>query len=318
VRRKASRFLSLLFLLAGCRAAAAGGPGRWPAGGEIVVSGQRFAVAAPVVLWTQEPRYDAYREGPRFAAQGPTGKRYRPGREARDPELAARVEREGWTLANLREQVDLLVLHYDVCGVSRECFRVLQDVRQLSVHFLLDVDGTIYQTLDLSDQAWHARAANPRSIGVEIAHIGAYPADERAMLERWYEWTEEGMRLALPARLGDGGVRTGGFQGRPARPGLLRGPIHGQEYLQYDFTPEQYRSLAALAATLSRVLPQIELDAPRDGAGRVRTDALSDQEQARFRGVLGHYHLQADKRDPGPALDWETFLAEARTLGTEP
>jgi len=44
-------------------------------------------------------------------------------------------------------------MHYDVCGVSRQYFKVLHDYRGLSVHFMLDIDGTIYQTLDLNERA---------------------------------------------------------------------------------------------------------------------------------------------------------------------
>ena len=54
---------------------------------------------------------------------------------------------------------------------------MLHDLRGLSVHFMLDLDGTIYQTLDLKEGAWHATVANGRSIGIEIANIGAYPPD---------------------------------------------------------------------------------------------------------------------------------------------
>jgi N-acetyl-anhydromuramyl-L-alanine amidase AmpD len=317
-RAAAGRGVALLLgALAACRAPLAPPRERFPAGNEIVVCGERVQVDAPVVLWTMEPFYDAYREGPRFAAGGEPGKRYRPGREARTNELAAAVERDGWTRAHLAEEVDLFVLHYDACGTSRTCFRVLQDERKLSVHFLLDLDGTIYQTLDLREQAWHARAANPRSIGVEIAHVGAFPPGERDVLGLWYEWTEEGVRLRLPPATGDGGLRTA-FSRRPAREALVSGPIHGASFVQPDFTPEQYRSLAALAAALARVFPRIELDAPRDASGEVRTDALSDAEEADFHGILGHYHLQTDKRDPGPAFDWERFLAEARARAASP
>ena len=45
-------------------------------------------------------------------------------------------------------------------------------------------------------------------------------------------------------------------------------------------------------------------------AGRVRMDALTDAEEAEFSGILGHYHLQTNKLDPGPAFDWERFLGE--------
>ena len=291
---------------------------REPVGDEILVCGEAVRVGAPVVLWSESPYYSAYRNGPRFRASD----------EAKDRgprcDLGRRA-REGWTvvapgesdLDTLRGVVDQLVLHYDVAGTSRNCFKVLQDERKLSAHFLLDLDGTIYQTLDLGEQAWHARAANPRSIGVEIANVGAYPREERARLARWYEWTEEGTRLSIPASLGDGGLRTA-FSARPARSGPIAGPIHGATYVQHDFTSEQYESLAALAAALARVLPRIELDAPRDEGGAVRTDALTDDEEAAFHGVLGHYHLQTDKRDPGPAFDWERFLEAARARIAQP
>jgi N-acetyl-anhydromuramyl-L-alanine amidase AmpD len=88
--------------------------------------------------------------------------------------------------------------------------------------------------------------------------------------------------------------------------------------VQPDFTDAQYATLAALAAALARELPRIALDAPRDADGRVRTDALSDAEEAAFGGILGHFHLQTDKRDPGPAFDWERLLAAARSLALAP
>ena len=73
--------------------------------------------------------------------------------------------------------------------------------------------------------------------------------------------------------------------------------------MQYDFTPEQYTALAKLLAGLSEVFPRIELDAPRDASGSVRTDVLDDAQLASFSGVLGHNHVSATKLDPGPAFD---------------
>jgi hypothetical protein len=239
-------------VLAACRAVAAPAE-RFPAGHEILVCGERVPVDAPVVLWTMEPFYDAYAEGPRFAAAGTEGKRYQPGRSAQTAELAAEVERDGWTREHLAEQVDLFVLHYDACGTSRVCFRVLQDERKLSVHFLLDLDGTIYQTLDLCEQAWHARAANPRSVGVEIANVGAYPPGSRDPLARAYEWTEDGVRLRLPA---DGGGERTDSGRRPAREALVHGSIHGEALVQQD--------------------PTDAVPPPRRAGGRARTGASRD------------------------------------------
>src|ERR1041385_3139945 len=96
-----------------------------------------------------------------------------------------RVRGGGWDLPLLQKVVDQFVIHFDVCGVSRECFNVLHDHRDLSVHFMLDIDGTLYQTLDLKERAWHATTSNNRSIGIEIANMGAYRSEESRALHEW-------------------------------------------------------------------------------------------------------------------------------------
>jgi hypothetical protein len=78
------------------------------------------------------------------------------------PERLERARTNGWALEDLQGVVDQFVLHYDVSGTSRRCFQVLHDQRGLSVHFMLDVDGTVYQTLDLKERAWHATSSNSR------------------------------------------------------------------------------------------------------------------------------------------------------------
>src|SRR4029077_10048580 len=97
-----------------------------------------------------------------------------------------RVRGGGWDLPTLQRVVDQFVIHFDVCGVSRQCFNILQDHRDLSVHFMLDLDGTIYQTLDLKERAWHATTSNTRSVGIEVANMGAYGNEEKSPLSKWY------------------------------------------------------------------------------------------------------------------------------------
>lgn len=308
------RALLLPLVLSACRALG-GVPARAhdAIGDEMIVCGERIHIGTTIVPWFEPPFYSAYGTEPRVAAEGPLGLRYEPRRATSDPALAAAIERDGTDLAELRQIVDLFVLHYDACGTSESCFRVLQDQRKLSVHFLLDVDGTIYQTLDLAEQAWHARQANPRSIGVEIAHVGAFAPGTASPLDLWYVEDAAGLALAIPEHLA-AGVRTKDFAGRPARPARIRGRIHGEVLEQVDFTPEQYESLAKLAAALARTFPKLAVEVPRDAAGRVRADALSDEELGLFRGVIGHWHVTEDKVDPGPAFDWDRFLRDARAL----
>lgn len=314
--------LSLPLAAAGCRGAAPGDPAP-RAGDEIVAAGQAFHATTPVVLWTDPGGYDAYRVEPRFpdelsaeAREGWTPKaRYHSVRGHLPDELRAAPPAD-LTLADLRDHVDQFVVHYDVCGTSRRCFQVLQDQRGLSVHFLLDVDGTLYQALDLKERAWHAAVANDRSIGVEIANIGAYPSADDEVLARWYDEDHQGAFVTFPMDVT--GIRTPGFFARPSRPTVISGRIQDQTLYQYDFTDEQYHALARLLATLHRVFPRLRLDAPRGDDGRVLDRALTEDELAAFSGVLGHYHVTTRKIDPGPAFDWERVLGEARDLAGLP
>jgi N-acetylmuramoyl-L-alanine amidase len=296
-------------------------------GDEIMVCGRLFHTGAPVVLWTDPGGYDAYRVWRRFTptetrpispeAGCDTANRYgiRPV-EKLPPVDQDRIRAAGWDLPALAQVVDKFVIHYDVSGTSRQCFRILHDVRGLSVHFLLDVDGTIYQTLDLKERARHSGPANDTSVGVEIAQIGAYDPDdpkEKAVLDTWYRKDESGrVRIHLPAHLGDPHLRVKDFVPRPAKDEPVAGEIQGRRLLQYDFTDEQYRSLIQLAATLCAVFPKVRPDAPRGEDGKVRNAALSAAEIESFGGLVGHYHLTTAKIDPGPAFDWERVISAVR------
>jgi len=298
-------------------------------GDEIVVAGHFVHTGAKVVLWMDPGGYDAYRVERRFSPLDKAGyevskaevkdldspNRYNLRRSGLTDEEIERVRGGGWDLPTLRKVVDQFVIHYDVCGTSRQCFKVLHDLRDLSVHFLLDIDGTIYQTLDVKERAWHATTSNSRSVGIEIANMGAYGRNERNPFKDWYATDSSGVtRITIPERFGDGGVRTPDFVGHPARPEPITGVIQGRELLQYDFTPEQYDALIKLTAALSRALPKIRCDYPRDASGKLIPHKLTDAELEQFQGVLGHFHIQANKVDPGPAFQWDHVIQEARRL----
>jgi N-acetyl-anhydromuramyl-L-alanine amidase AmpD len=324
-------FLPLCLLLAGCQNLPRPGAHAPRKGDEIVVAGQFFHTGTPVVLWMDPGGYDAYRVERRFSdfdeSSWETSKvavpalttpnRYGLRKSVLADGEVERVRGGGWDLALLQDKVDQFVLHFDVSGTSRQCFKVLHDVRCLSVHFMLDLDGTIYQTLDLKERAWHATTSNSRSIGIEIANIGAYASAGQGPLAEWYQRDSNGLvRVVIPARLGDGGIRTSNFVARPARQEPVTGVIQGRELAQYDFTPEQYTALIKLTAALCKVFPKLKCDYPRDGEGKLVPQKLSDEELTRYQGILGHYHIQSNKVDPGPALRWDRLVRDARQLLT--
>jgi N-acetyl-anhydromuramyl-L-alanine amidase AmpD len=307
-------------------------------GDEIVVCGQLFHTTAPVVLWTDPGGYDAYRVDRRF---GPfeesswdaiekaeatkkgeklnSPNRYGMRIVSRTPEMIERV-RGGLPLDELQKIVDQFVIHFDAAGTSKRCFEVLQDRRGLSVHFMLDLDGTLYQTLDLKERAWHATIANTRSIGIEIANIGAYPekasgGDDPAVLGQWYAKGPDGKTvLTIPGGAAKAGERNTSVMLAPARNEVVVGQIHGKNLRQYDLTPQQYDSLIKLTASLCTVFPKIKCDYPRDDSGKLLTRQLQGDEYKKYEGVLGHFHVQLNKVDPGPAFQWDTVINGARSL----
>jgi N-acetyl-anhydromuramyl-L-alanine amidase AmpD len=298
-------------------------------GDEIVVAGQFVHTGTRVVLWMDPHGYDAYRVERRFSpidnadwershaeVRGLNSpNRYGLRRSGLTTNEIERVRGGGWDLPLLQRVVDQFVIHFDVCGTSRQCFKVLHDMRDLSVQFMLDLDGTIYQTLDLKERAWHATSSNSRSVGIEIANMGAYPVNGRNPFSEWYANEPNGeVRITIPPQYGDGGILTKNFVGHPARPEPVVGNIQGQELIQYDFTPQQYEALTKLTATLCKVLPKISCDYPKDASGKLITKKLPDAQLAAYQGVLGHFHIQTDKVDPGPALQWDRIIGGANML----
>ena len=322
----------LVFADLGSESVAASRPGKplTRSGDEIVVAGQLFHTGSRVVLWMDPGGYDAYRVERRFAPiaesswektkpilpPGSSPNRFGLRQERITSNQIAQVRGGGWPLSMLREVIDQFVIHFDASGTSRRCFEVLHDKRCLSVHFMIDLDGTIYQTLDLKERAWHATSSNGRSVGVEIASPGAFPIDQADAVASWYRTERNGRTILTPPipEDGDNGFKIAGFIPRPARNFPIRGTIQGKDLKQYDFTKEQYAALTRLTATLCTVFPKLKCDYPRHKDGTLIREKLDDATLNDFQGVLGHFHIQTDKVDPGPAFDWQGVIGGAKKL----
>ena len=237
-------------------------------GDEIVVAGEFLHTDAPnrVVCWFDPGGFDAYRTTPALpvdTAPGATPKQVaelggakgqvaRYGSRRLKPKPAADGVVGGCSprggagalvtdARDLTECVTQLVVHHDGCGRSRECFRVLHDERGLSCHFLVDVDGRVFQTLDVAERAWHATDANDVSVGVELASLGAFrePRDVET----------------TPFDVSD-------TDNVKEHRDFKRGVINGQTLVQLNFTDKQYDALARLYATLVRRFPKLKLAYP--------------------------------------------------------
>ena len=266
--------VALSFLLA---SRATAGEATSSPGSSIVVAGQPFEVGRPVVLWSDPQGFDAYQVRCIDQAGGCCDSDWK--------RFGARKDVPDRTLPELQKVVSQLVLHFDGCVNSRSCFKSMHNRPRprgatgcgLSAHFMIDADGTIYQTLDLVERAYHAEEANSGSIGVEICNRGRVDRTE---------WPK------LPPD----------YRTRPTRDVV----INGEHHEAYEFRPEQYDAIVALTRTLLRVFPRIKPEIPEKD-GEPIMDTLDDP--LAFAGILGHLHvdLQKQKWDPG-ALDWRRIL----------
>jgi hypothetical protein len=178
-------------------------------------------------------------------------------------------------LETVQRLVRQVVVHHDGCTSSAMCFHVLHNERGLSCHFLIDNDGTIYQTLDLAYAAWHAASHNHISVGIELCSRGNR---NLAAEDAW---------------------------GR--RPKQCT--IHGLHMEAWGYSEEQLEAIVALGQALRKALPGVPVAFPRMSDSVLSMPLRSSQDgQAwgllakpfTFSGWLGHYHTTTGKWDPGP------------------
>jgi len=284
----------------------------------IVVCGKKIDIGKPVVLWNSKGGW---------RCPNPRGRK---SCSQHDPVLndqpsqafsEYRISDPARAYEQLQQSVHQLILHYDVCYCSYQCHQIMKDSSFKGSHFYLDLDGTLYQTVDLY---WKTNTApaddklgNERSVHVEMANLSwealaressLYPVDRDQ-----YRKTGEKWRLILPDKYKNK-IRKPGFTPRPTRTwgdrGYFSRQINGKMVRMWDFTEDQYQTLIQLCFGLNRLLPNIQLEVPFDKKSR-RTPLDKIKNHSTFKGVLGHAHVQGGvssgvqtKFDPGSAFHW--------------
>ncbi len=218
---------------------------------------------------------------------GPTAKNRGPRRFSTRPALRRMPNP---SLSAVQAVIKKFVLHHDGVNSSQVCMNVLHNERGLSCHFLIDNDGTIYQTLDLALMGYHAAAFNSDSIGVEFCNRGI---------------------LDNPDYYATAAVK------HPISDDYF---INGHKMKSFDFTPQQYEAFYMLSGALVKHLPNLALEYPRDpqlpakpawgtvGPVTAEGDSLP---MPSFAGFCGHYHLTTRKWDPGP-FDFKKWIDKLR------
>jgi len=174
----------------------------------------------------------------------------------------------------------MFVSHWDACLSSKSCFNILKK-RKLSVHFLIDNDGTIYQIMDCNDIGYHAGnwKVNTKSIGVEISNA-YYPKYQDI-------------------------YRSEGFGPRPTWKNV---EVHGRTLDPFlGFYPWQEQAFQALAKALHKVY-DIPFETPMKDNAAITT-VVPEVVAGTFKGVVNHYHITKRKIDCA-GFDLDEVLAE--------
>jgi hypothetical protein len=182
-----------------------------------------------------------------------------------------------------KRKIRYFVNHWDVCLSSKSTQSIL-DRRGISVHFLIDNDGTIYQTLDLQHAAWHAGSSrtNRPSVGVEISNA-YYPK-----YQDWY-------------------VKNG-FGERPI---IDDAWVHGERLDPFlDFYPEQIEAAKALWKAINGATG-IPYETPTSQFDKTSTKYEQEVTYGSFTGFVSHYHISKGKIDCA-GLDLKALLDEVK------
>jgi len=270
--------------------------------GKLIIGGTTFQVDAPIVNW-HDSGWDATSRyciptrsepAPPCLATGGGQYPYGPPPLPYTQRYAVRPSLRSWPNSDggqrvsyeaVKAVVKQFVVHHDGCSSADMCFNVLHNERGLSVHFLLDNDGTIYQTIDLGLMAYHASDWNLYSIGVELCNRG-----DAYNVPAFYDSGRFGPRRNVT----------------PCK-------INGNTIRAFDYTPAQIDSFQRLCRELIRLLPNLPAEYPQSSPGEALWDTLRDAPIKResYAGYVGHYHVNAQKWDPGP-FDFKGFCSKLR------
>lgn len=164
------------------------------------------------------------------------------------------------------EATTLVVVHWTGSENAPRSVHANLQAEGLSVHFVIDQFGVVWQMCDVNALCAHAEGVNVRSVGIE-------------MISR-------GNARNVPTR----GVE------RP----VITERIHNQPVVYAGFTVEQQVACIQLVSTLCAHY-QLPMRVPMDGE-HVRATRLTPNELRTYRGVIGHLHAMPPKRtkcDPG-------------------
>lgn len=243
----------------------------------IVVCDKKYDIGTRVVLWNEPGGLSAYDKAAYETEDRKTGKI----EVVKGKRYKSRLALGGTPdLAKLKKIVWQFALHHSGLYRSRDTYETLQQ-RGLSVHFILDDDGTLYQCLDVRERAYHIGTNNAMSVGIEI--------DSRAAAGQHPDAYDEAHQKKY--KVGPRRVKVD--------------TIHGMKMKGFDYSDGQYATLVKLAKVLLEIFPLIKPDFKRDADGDIVKTELADPKA--YHGFICHFQVTRKKIDP-ISFDFDRFL----------
>lgn len=251
----------------------------------IVVCGKKYDIGTKVILWDEPGGLNSYDESKITTSTTDRAT----GKIVKTVILGKRYSSRFTTDSNpslekLQTIVKQFFLHHSGLYHSKQTFDVLHKERKLSVQFILDNDGTLYQCLDLKEKAYHGGKNNAYSIGIEIDS----KADSNKYPDAYDEYHCKKFNLLPQEKCID--------------------KIHGSNFHGYCYTDKQYDALVCLMNGLLEIFPLIAKnpDFPRNTDGSFNKNVLKDP--INYCGFICHLNTDSGKWDP-VCLDRDRLLA---------
>jgi hypothetical protein len=166
--------------------------------------------------------------------------------------------------------INMAITHWDVCTSAAKCHRVLA-AKNISTHFCIDWDGTIYQFVDVMHEAWHAGISkiNRQSVGIDFNNP-IYTKYNKILTRK----------------------------GQTERPIIKGYKINGWNPGEFlGFHQVQVDAYVALLAALNHHLPDLELNTPAYLGDPKVIKTIKVDKAVKEGGVMHHAHVKKGKWD---------------------
>lgn len=266
--------------------------------GDIVIGGRLYNIGTPIYKWADPEGFSGYqtkaalveeldRKTGRIKHRTISGRRYSKRKRG-------------------LESISQIMIHHtggDGNGAGR-VFDTLHNQRGLSVHFVIDDDGRVWQFLDCEEKAWHGGKHNDISVGIEC---------------NLYPLTDKRPDYYSPERCAK-------FGNLPHE--IREEEIHGRKLRVFCFTDPQVEALARVCAGVwfavrhhvvtTKERRETKIGSmllkppsfPRDSFGIPRTEIMQPKKHI---GLIGHLQATSRKIDPA-GFPWERFEERVAAL----